>query len=61
MDSADIKLLSAAQEMLEALWIRAMNNEASLQEIKAIRSGCVAIAVVKHGVERVGPFPGWDA
>ncbi len=59
MNNDGDKMLSAAQEMLAALWVRAMNNEATLQEIKAIRSGCVAVAIARHGVDRVGPFPGW--
>jgi hypothetical protein len=57
-DSVDV--LPAAREMLAALWTRAMNNDATLEEIKAIRVGCVAIAIAKHGVKAAGPFPGWQ-
>ena len=60
MDNEDYDVLPAAREMLAALWVRAMNNDAALPEIKAIRTGCVAIAVAKHGVERVGLFPDWQ-
>jgi hypothetical protein len=59
VDGEDAELLPAAREMLAALWERAMNNDATLQEIKAIRFGCVAIAFAKHGVKGVGPFPDW--
>ena len=61
MDNDDFKVLSAAQEMLAALWVRAMDNDATLQEIRAIRAGCVAVAIARHGVDKVGLFPGWDA
>jgi hypothetical protein len=36
-----------------------MNNDATLEEIKAIRAGCVAIAIAKYGVDRAGLFAGW--
>jgi hypothetical protein len=61
MDSDDFEVLPAALEMLAALWVRAMNNDATLQEIRAIRAGCVAVAMARHGVDKVGVFPGWDA
>jgi hypothetical protein len=59
MDDNDVDLQPAAREMLAALWARAMNNDATLQEIKAIRVGCVAVAIAKHGVEKAGRFAGW--
>jgi hypothetical protein len=59
MDDDDAQLVLAAREMLAALWVRAMNNDATLQEIKAIRAGCVAIAIARHGAQRVGPFHDW--
>lgn len=61
MDNNDLKVLPAAEEMLAALWQRAMDNDATLQEIRAIRAGCVALATARHGIEKVGLFPGWDA
>jgi hypothetical protein len=61
MDNDDSTLLPAAREMLAALWVRAMNNDTTLQEIRAIRAGCVAVAIARHGVDTVGLFPGWDA
>jgi hypothetical protein len=61
VDNDDLELLPAAQEMLAALWVRAMNNDATLQETRAIRAGCVAVAICKHGLDKVGLFPGWDA
>jgi hypothetical protein len=59
MDKDESDTLLAARDMLAALWVRAMNNDATLQEIKAIRSGCVAIAIAKYGVDRAGLFAGW--
>jgi hypothetical protein len=59
MDNDESEMLLAVREMLAALWARAMNNDATLQEIKAIRSGCVAIAIAKYGVDRAGLFAGW--
>jgi hypothetical protein len=57
MDDDNVELLPAAREMLAALWTRAMNNDPTLHEIKAIRVGCVvAIAITKHGVKGVGPI-----
>jgi hypothetical protein len=56
----NVELLPAAREMLAALWARAMNNDATPEEIEAIRVGCVAVAVAKHGIEGVGPFPDWQ-
>jgi hypothetical protein len=61
MDNDDFEVVPAASEMLGALWVRAMNNDATLQEIRAIRAGCVALAIARHGVDNVGVFPGWDA
>jgi hypothetical protein len=61
MDNDDFEVLPAASEMLAALWVRAMNNDATLQEIRAIRAGCVGLAIARHGGDKVGVFPGWDA
>jgi hypothetical protein len=59
LDDDQADLLPAAREMLAALWVRAMNNDATLQEIKAIRFACMAVALAKYGVNGVGPFPDW--
>jgi hypothetical protein len=61
MDNDDFEVLPAASEMLAALWVRAMNNDATLQEIRAVRAGCVAVGIARHGIDKVGVFPGWDA
>jgi hypothetical protein len=36
MNNEDYALRPGAREMLAALWVRAMNNDATLQAIKAI-------------------------
>lgn len=59
-DDENVDVLPAAGEMLAALWTRAMNNDVTLEEIKAIRAGCVSIAIAKYGIKAVGPFPNWQ-
>ena len=59
MEQDEPDMLRATRDMLAALWVRAMNNEATLQEIKAIRSACAAVAIASYGTDDVGPFPGW--
>jgi hypothetical protein len=59
-DYNSVDVLPAAREMLAALWTRAMNNDATLEEIEAIRVGCVAIAIARYGIKAVGPFPDWQ-
>jgi hypothetical protein len=59
-DDNHVDVLPAARDMLAALWNRAMNNDATSQEIEAIRAGCVAIAITRYGVKPVGPFPDWQ-
>ena len=55
-----VELDKAAREMLRALWVRAMNNEIVEDEVKALRLGCVALAVAKHKFDDVAPFAGWQ-
>lgn len=52
-------LLGAAREMLAALWTRAMNNELTDEEARAVKRGCMAIALTDKGIAGVSPFPGW--
>lgn len=52
-------LLGAAQQMLAALWSRAMDNDLSIEEVRSLRRGCMAVAIARYGVERVMPFPNW--
>ena len=54
-----IALIAAAREMLAALWGRAMNNDLTDTEARAIQHGCLAIAIIDKGIDRVSPFDGW--
>jgi hypothetical protein len=61
MDVSQIADLQAAfRQMLAALWIRAMNNDLTIEEVRALQRGCMAIAIADRGAQRVLPFPDWD-
>jgi hypothetical protein len=60
MDSgAATELLAAAREMLSVLWVRAMRNDSTDEELRALKLGCMAIAIADRGEERVMPFANW--
>ena len=61
MDNDDFEVLPAASEMLAALWVAGHEQRRDASGDPAIRAGCVAVAIARHGVDKVGVFPGWDA
>ena len=51
----------ASREILSLLWVRAMDNDITVEQAEAIRRLCMAIAISGQGAGRIGEFSGWDA